>query len=416
MALAFENYLNPDYAFNTEFQKETAKALAAAYMEHINSREIRIAESLWEADLNGDGDTDDGVMLSIEYDPEAYPETNGYYGTYLNLYLAEFTQSLQSYLDRLAYAEDWTWFNAAGEPLSDSEVAAMTGEDMARAFIEGRYAKGSTASDGPGGGTPPSMNGSGNTPSGTPPTGTAEAVGTPDAGTTQAAGSGTDSANYASYDEMLKAYSADIGEILEGDAYGRNIVELYDPLRYIGAEGTGDPVWTRILMGAAEGDISMFSSLNLELAWLAAGTHAELEWQWDGGHVPSEVLGDSFSLYVDQMYARYASKAVDVERPAASPLTANGTATAATGTDLTSWVDYADISRVSFDLEAAANYRTANASKAIPAFDVIDYGQEDYVFGDTDSDARHWSSYVLSVFEAGSGTLEPLFNSGAAQE
>ena len=34
-------------------------------------------------------------------------------------------------------------------------------------------------------------------------------------------------------------------------------------------------------------------------------------------------------------------------------------------------------------------YRTKGASKAVPGFDVIDYGQEDYVFGDSDTDARH---------------------------
>ena len=114
-------------------------------------------------------------------------------------------------------------------------------------------------------------------------------VGTPDAGTTQSAGSGTDSANYSSFDEMLAAYEADIAEIEAGDVYGNNIVELYDPLNYIGAEGTDGPTWARILMGASEGDISMLNSLNIQIAWLNAGTDAEIEWQWNGGHVPSDL-------------------------------------------------------------------------------------------------------------------------------
>lgn len=63
--------------------------------------------------------------------------------------------------------------------------------------------------------------------------------------------------------------------------------------------------------------------------------------------------------------------------------------------------------------EQAKYYRTSGASKAIPAFDVMDYGQEDYVFGSSTTDARHWSSPVLRVFEEHVDTLSPLFNGGA---
>ena len=50
------------------------------------------------------------------------------------------------------------------------------------------------------------------------------------------------------------------------------------------------------------------------------------------------------------------------------------------------------------------------ASKAIPGFDVMDYGQEDYVFGNTKADARHWDTFVLDAFEKYADTLTPLFN------
>ena len=100
---------------------------------------------------------------------------------------------------------------------------------------------------------------------------------------------------------MVAAYKADIEEVNAGDKYGNHIVSLYNPLNYIGAENTDDPTWIKIIMGASEGDISLFNSLNLQIACLNAGVDAEIEWQWDGGHVPSEALGDSFSLYVDQM-------------------------------------------------------------------------------------------------------------------
>ncbi|MCD7828969.1 MAG: hypothetical protein LUG58_00855, partial [Clostridiales bacterium] len=145
--------------------------------------------------------------------------------------------------------------------------------------------------------------------------------------------------------------------------------------------------------------------------WLNSGTDCEIEWQWDGGHVPSEVLSSSFSLYVDQMYAEYAD-GVAVETPAAEAQTSNGTATEATGTDLSDWVDTSDVTSVSFSLADAASYRTAGASKAMPGFDVIDYGQEDYVFGSSTQDARHWNTFLLEIFQEHEDTLSALFNAG----
>ena len=437
MALAFEYYLDPTYSFNTDFQKQMAAYLAAEYMEYINGMNLSVKEADVGFDLNGDGDTDDTVALTIEYDASGHSDTNGYYGTYVDLYLSEFEQSLGDYIARLSYAEDWTWFDASGNALSDSEVAAMTDADRAEAFISGAYAKGSTGSTsggmagGPGGdsaGGPPDMSGdsAGGPPdmgssgsrgdnAGGPPDmngGSTEEVGTPDSGTTQSASSKTDSANYASFDEMLAAYQTDIAEIEAGDAYGNNIVELYNPINYIGAEGTNDPTWARILMGASEGDISMFNSLNLQIAWLNAGTDAEIEWQWNGGHVPSEIFGDSLALYVDTMYGKYVDGAVQVSKAAATGQTANGTATEATGTDLSGWVSYDSASGITMTLAGAANYRTSGASKAIPGFDVMDYGQEDYVFGSSTADARHWNKYVLKVFEENKDTLSSLFNAG----
>ncbi len=469
MAMAFEYFLDTTYSFNTDFQKKMAGYLAAEYMDYINSRNLSVNESDVGFDLNGDDDTDDEVALTIEYDADTHADTNGYYGTYVDLYLAEFEDSLNDYLARLDYADDWTWFDSEGNALSDEEVAAMTSEDRARAFIEGRYAKGSTGSDsmgGPGGmggfgggmkgnGGPEGMGGngrpeglgnggpddmnfdqtegggipdgmsSGQTEGGGIPDGMSsgqtegggipdgmnvEEVGTPDAGTTQSAGSSTNSANYSSFEEMLEAYKEDIAQIEEGDMYGNNIVELYDPTNYIGAEDTNGPTWARLLMGASEGDISMFNSLNLQIAWLAAGTDAEIEWQWNGGHVPSEIFGDSLPLYVDMMYGKYVDGAAEITKEAPAGQTENGTETEATGTDLSEWITYDPVNGVSFSVADAAAYRTAGASKAIPGFDVIDYGQEDYVFGSTAEDARHWDSHVLSVLEKYSDELAELFS------
>ena len=234
-------------------------------------------------------------------------------------------------------------------------------------------------------------------------------VGTPDAGTTQAAGSSANSNNYATYAELLSAYEADIAEIQAGDAYGKNIVDLYNPLNYIGAEGTENPTWMRIVCGAVEGDISMFNSLNLQIAALNAGIDATIEWQWDGGHVPGEVLGNSLALWVDFMYGQYVDGATTVTKPGATVQTTNGTAESASGTDLSGWVTLNSEGQVSFSLADGMTYRTSGASKAVPGFDVIDYGQEDYVFGDADTDARHWSEWVLKALQDNQEELASLF-------
>ncbi len=239
-------------------------------------------------------------------------------------------------------------------------------------------------------------------------------IGTPDGGTTQSNTGSMDSTNYATYEDMVAAYRADIADIEAGDQYGNNIVSLYDPLSYIGASETDDPTWTKIIMGASEGDMSLFNSLNLQIAWLNAGVDAEIEWQWDGGHVPSEILGDSFSLYVDQMYGEYVEDSVSVTKQAAEKQTANGNAAEASGTDISTWVQLDGSGSVSFELSDVAAYRTDGASKAMPGFDVIDYGQEDYVFGDKEQDARHWNKYLLEIFETHADVLQPLFNADSA--
>ena len=442
MAMAFEYTLDATYDFSTAFQKQLAAYLSEAYMNYINEQELTVEESAVSFDLDGDGAMNSTIALTIEYDPDLYPGTSGYHGTYLDLYMAEFQQGLTWYLANLDYADGWTWFDADGNALTDEQVAAMTTADKAAAFIEGRYASASSGMGGMGGmggGRPDGMTGGPDGMTGGPDgkpadlgelpdgaaggrgfanadvaansTGDAMDVGTPDAGTTQAAGSGTDSANYATYEEMLASYAEDIAGINNGDRFGNNQVALYNPLNFIGVDDTEGAAWVRIMMGASEGDISMFNSLNLQIALLNAGTDAEIEWQWNGGHVPSEIFGESLALYVDQMVAKYDETAVqDIAKAAAEPQQTNGTATEATGTDISGWVTLNEDGTASFSLAAAAKVRTDGASKAIPGFDVIDYGQEDYEFGSAEKDARHWNDVLLTIFTEHQDVLEPLFN------
>ena len=402
MAMAFEYFLDVDYSFNSSFQKLLAAYLSEDYLTYINDQNFSVKEDEIGVDLNADGDTKDLVPLTIEYDVEKYPETNGYGGSYCDLITAKFAAGLQAYLDNLDYVSGWTWFNADGTPKTDAQVAAMTHEDRVNCFLEGRYHTGSSASG--------EMGPSGEADSSDTVVvdGVVEMiVGTPEAGSTQAAGTGTNSKNYSSFEEMLTSYEEDIAAVYAGDKYGRNIVELYDPMRYIGAEGTEDPTWTRIVMGAKEGDMASINSLNMQIKWLAAGTDATVEWQYNGGHVPSEILGDSFALWVDMMYAEHVEGAQNVTKPAAEPQTENGDEEEANGKVL-DWVVYED-GKVSVDLADFADYRTAGAMKATPGFDVIDYGQEDYVFGNAEKDARHWSIYVLQAMQDHAEELAPHF-------
>ena len=155
--------------------------------------------------------------------------------------------------------------------------------------------------------------------------------------------------------------------------------------------------------------MSLFASMNLQIAWLNSGTDAKLEWQWDGGHVPSEIFGESLALYIDEMYGKYMEGAAEITKAAPEKQTTNGDAEEASGTDISSWVSCED-GNVSFTLKDAAAYRVRGASKATPGFDVMDYGQETYEFGNTTRDARHFDKYVLKVLEEKAETLSELFN------
>lgn len=139
-------------------------------------------------------------------------------------------------------------------------------------LVRGRYAKGTTSDsrggmnaigglgrmDGngppsggmPSGGFPGGSNSGKSARAGNTLNANGEEVGTPESGSTQSSSSKTDSSNYSSYADMLEAYKSDI-------------VELYNPVNYIGDEDTDAPTWTRILCGASEGDISMFNSRNM---------------------------------------------------------------------------------------------------------------------------------------------------------
>ena len=374
MAMALEYTMNPDFNFNPDFQQALAEALSQEYMEYINGQNLTVDESKVCFDLDGDGELNSTVNLTIEYDVEKYADTNGYGGSYIDLYLAELTENLQWYVDNLDYAEGWTWFDADGAALSDEDVAALTAADKARAFVEGRYAKGSSGGGmgGPGG----DMGGG---PGGTPPDG---GMGGPGNGEMPSdMGEMPSDAISADADDTTQAITEDMGDMPADGEAPSDMDEMASAIDDAGSESSERSFDNADVAENSSGD-------EMDVGTPDAGT--------------TQAAGSSTN-------GEYVS-GVETVKAEAEPQTANGTAESATGTDLSGWVSIDGEGSVFFSLADGMAYRTKGASKAVPGFDVIDYGQEDYVFGDSDTDARHWSEWVLKALRENREALEELFN------
>jgi hypothetical protein len=375
-AQAFEYHLWPSFPYKSPFQAKLAEYLAEEYMNYINSQNLVV----------------NGKKLSIQYDLKKHPDTNGYYGTYLDYMLDQFHKNLEWYLNNLKWSSSWT-----------KDDPTMTDVE---AFLKGAYSyqqtgrggggpgraggppsggpggdmaggPGGDMAGGPGGAGGPDAAGGGSSSSGTATTAHGKDVtswvkykvnkdGTysvdfslgdmmayrgakmnkpvpsfdvitynqedwvfgnaekdarhfsvfvnnvfsdpAKAAVLKPLYSTTDSKQYldangkADFDAMIAAHKADIAEIAKGDKYGKNIVDLYNPVKYIGAKGTENPRWSRIMMGGVEGDIALLCSMNISIKWMMAGVKdVILQWQWNGGHVPSDIFSMSFAGYVDQM-------------------------------------------------------------------------------------------------------------------
>ena len=391
MALAFEHYMDPNYVYESEMEEVLADNLAQAYMEYVNRQKFKITEEGLGIDLDGDEELETSYSLSIDYDEVGYSKTHGFGGSYLDYCQREFVESLQEYLDNLAYTDGWTWFDANGARLGDWAVSSMTPDARKLAFLEGRYARAGveeestkklekgtdsskSAKEAADSETSSDSDGSDVTVS-SDISDISDVSGALDASKDSAASDLLDSSEtYASFTDLLAAYEKDIVEQKAGDRYGNNLVDLYNPMSFIGLQSTENPTWARLVMGAA-GDMPLLPSFNLQLRWLSVGTDASIEWQWDGGDVPTEVLGATLSYYVDQMFSKHEmdeEEAKVISRNATAQ-TKNGYAEAPTGKDISSWVNHDDLSKVTFPLASAAAYRTANASSPVPSFDAMDW-------------------------------------------
>ncbi|MCR4605300.1 MAG: hypothetical protein K5639_04800 [Eubacterium sp.] len=372
MALAFEYYLCNGYFFHNSFRYKLADFLAKEYMNYINEKGLKISESDVNIDLNHNGDLTDKIDLTIEYDMTKYPDTRGYGGTYIDLYLNQFVTNLQWYLDNLSSAENITWFSSSGKRLSDAQVTLMSPRSRAQAYVFGRYAGADSPDE-------------------------------------KRINEASISEKYSDYETMLSDYETDIQEIDSGDKFGKKLTELYDPIKHIGSKETESPAWTKIMIGAAETDISLFNSMNLQIALLDAGTDTKLEWQWNSERKPTEMFGESFSLYVDMMYAKHVDGAQQISPAIKQKQTKNGSAKKATGKNISDIVSIGYDGKASLEIKDVTAYRTSFADKAVPCFDEPDYGPMNLLFGDEKKEARHWDSYLLKAMSENKNILGALF-------
>jgi hypothetical protein len=347
---AFEYYLSTKFAFKSPFQAKLAEYLAEEYMKYINSQNL----------------VADGKKLTIQYDLKAHPETRGYYGTYCDYMLKQAHSDLEWYLNNLQWGSTWTKDDpkmsdeeaflkgaysytesgrgggppggiGGGPPgvmgggSSSSTGTKQRGVDITswvnyKVNKDGTYSVDFSLADYmiyrgakmnkpvPGFdvitysqedwvfGNPEKdgrhfsifVNNIFSDPA-------RAAVLKPLYSTTDS-NVFLDANGKADFDAMVATHKAEYAEIAKGDKDGNNIVDLYNPCKYIGAKGTENPAWSRIMMGGVEGDIALVCSLNIAIRWQMAGVkNVILQWQWNGGHVPSDIFTMSFAGYVDQM-------------------------------------------------------------------------------------------------------------------
>jgi hypothetical protein len=104
---------------------------------------------------------------------------------------------------------------------------------------------------------------------------------------------------HSDYDALVADYKKDLAQVLAGDEFGRNIVKLYNPERYILDKKTEMPKHVRIINGTKDTDTSRTVSLNCYIEFVMRGVDTTLAWSWDEGHVGADPLNTSFTAWLD---------------------------------------------------------------------------------------------------------------------
>ncbi len=341
------------------FYKLLSYYMVMEFVDYFNAQGLSF-------DVDGDGRVDD---LWLGYDPAAYPQTNGLYGNYVDLFKQSAEAQLEWYLDNISAATNNTYYPENGE--TDVE-----------AFLNGHYTYISTAM-GPEAktGSQPGIDlmdclveswsvdengrhkvvfqsigawevyrGRSKTPlafdsmsycTENEVFGDAESdyrhwdkyclsAMTKHYDELAAAYTPADSRLYDSFGELYESFANDCIEIvlgqeqsgvvtqenigavlatldyLESPVVNHNAVWIYNPMKLI-LDGTATlPAWVWTVTGAADSDSSNLVSMNDAIALNMGGTDAVYAWTWGAGHGSNTPLNTTQNGMIDQMMARYA--------------------------------------------------------------------------------------------------------------
>lgn len=361
MALAFERNLDPDFSYATPFEEKIDECLAQEYMDYINMLGLSVKEQDVELDLTGDGDYEDAVTLTIEYDP-AYQETNGYHGTFLDFYAAKLSQGLNIRISDLL-EEKVVWVASNEGKLTKEEISSLSMDDKALAYMEGRCMQ------------------------------KGQAVVTADGGRVfdDAISNGTafdksleDSSLYSSYEDLCSAFQNDVNQIESGDSYGNNVVGLYDALDLVVSDTNKSPVWVSVDMDINNGEYSLVNSLILQASWINKGVNMQLNWMCDSANARCVSKVNNLAQEIDSRFAKDSDGAKSLSE-----------------------------SQNQLSLADVSLWRAGIVGEdALWAGDV-DYVGTDFLFGNETQDARHWDTWLYGILDEHKKELKPLFKPAA---
>lgn len=109
-------YVPANLSRQSDFYKLLSYYMVMEFVDYYQTEQL-------SADLDGDGVAE---PLTLAYDPAAYPETNGLYGTYVDYFTRSAEAQLEWYLDNI-------------EAATNNTYTPEDGESIAEAFLNGHY-------------------------------------------------------------------------------------------------------------------------------------------------------------------------------------------------------------------------------------------------------------------------------------
>ncbi|MCD8100370.1 MAG: S-layer homology domain-containing protein, partial [Oscillospiraceae bacterium] len=154
--------------------------------------------------------------------------------------------------------------------------------------------------------------------------------------------------NGESFADLIAEFKADIegtdddADCVRSDDYGNSVIDLYNPMCFIGANsslendysaGAETAEYVRLRMGTSDANTALPIITLLRLALENNGSNVDMEFVWEGGHSEIEQSDTDITVWIDEICAPSGSE--EPEEPA----TGNTSVADATVTTLTVYVD-----------------------------------------------------------------------------